>query len=197
MPKPDQPDALSRRVRQTRDQIETAFGMLFAQRSYDNIRIEDITEQACVARTTFYLHYASKDELFLGWMRNKLMNTDIGLNTRDEWLSEQPSPQFSTLFHKVQRDRRHHFRMLLDTKDAVILMHGMDNLIAEKIEARLHATFDETHSQIPFAVLAQVIAGGLTQLVQWWGETSICTAEEAARYAQRIISTTVRGALQL
>jgi len=53
----------SRAVR-TRAQIDSAFVMLLHHRSYENMRVSDITKKAGVGRATFYAHFTSKDDLF-------------------------------------------------------------------------------------------------------------------------------------
>lgn len=52
-----------RRAVRTRAQIDSAFVMLLHHRSYDNMRVSDITKKAGVGRATFYAHFTSKDDL--------------------------------------------------------------------------------------------------------------------------------------
>lgn len=52
-----------RRAARTRAQIDGAFVMLLHHRSYDNMRVSDITKKAGVGRATFYAHFTSKDDL--------------------------------------------------------------------------------------------------------------------------------------
>ena len=59
MPKTD------RRVERTRELLQKALIDLIPERGYDAITIQDIVDRANVGRTTFYLHYNSKDELFM------------------------------------------------------------------------------------------------------------------------------------
>src|SRR5262245_63862683 len=54
-----------RRVQRTRELLQKALIELISECSYDAIAIQDIVERANVGRTTFYLHYSSKDDLFM------------------------------------------------------------------------------------------------------------------------------------
>ena len=56
-------DATDRRVRKTQAALREAFVGLVLERGYESVTVEDITERADVARATFYLHYADKEEL--------------------------------------------------------------------------------------------------------------------------------------
>lgn len=55
-----------RRVHRTREVLQKALIELISEHGYDTITIQDIVDRANVGRTTFYLHYTSKDELFMG-----------------------------------------------------------------------------------------------------------------------------------
>jgi AcrR family transcriptional regulator len=57
-----------RRVRRTRRAIEMAFNNLVFTRDFDDIRIPDILSAADVARSTFYQHFKSKDDLLCSVM---------------------------------------------------------------------------------------------------------------------------------
>ena len=56
-------DATDRRVRKTQAALREAFVALVLERGYESVTVEDITDRADVARATFYLHYADKEEL--------------------------------------------------------------------------------------------------------------------------------------
>jgi len=54
-----------RRTNRTRRQLREALLALILEKGYDTLTIEDITRQADLGRTTFYLHYKDKEELLL------------------------------------------------------------------------------------------------------------------------------------
>jgi AcrR family transcriptional regulator len=56
---------IDRRVQRTRELLQKALIELISEHGYDAITIQDIVERANVGRTTFYLHYSSKDDLFM------------------------------------------------------------------------------------------------------------------------------------
>jgi AcrR family transcriptional regulator len=56
---------LDRRVIKTRTNIKHAFMQLAMDKQYNKITIKDITEQAKVNRTTFYLHYDGVEAVIL------------------------------------------------------------------------------------------------------------------------------------
>ena len=52
-----------RRSQRTRQALHDALFDLMAQKGYEAVSIKDIIERANVGRSTFYAHYANKDEL--------------------------------------------------------------------------------------------------------------------------------------
>jgi AcrR family transcriptional regulator len=59
----DADSILDARVRRTRNKINEAFVKLLFHRSYQNLRVSDVTRKAAVGRATFYAHFSSKDDL--------------------------------------------------------------------------------------------------------------------------------------
>jgi AcrR family transcriptional regulator len=56
-------DRMDRRVRRTRQQIRESLFVLMRTMSYEKIRIAHIAEGADISRSTFYLHFETKDDL--------------------------------------------------------------------------------------------------------------------------------------
>ena len=54
-----------RRVQRTRELLQNALIDLISERGYDGLTIQDIVDRANVGRTTFYLHFNSKEDLFV------------------------------------------------------------------------------------------------------------------------------------
>jgi AcrR family transcriptional regulator len=56
---------IDRRIRRTRKLVQDALFALMKEIPYQSIRISQITERADISRSTFYLHYETKDDLLL------------------------------------------------------------------------------------------------------------------------------------
>src|SRR6266852_4775444 len=59
----DMTGVIDRRVARTRALLQDALITLIPERGYAAITVEDICEKANIGRSTFYTHYAGKDEL--------------------------------------------------------------------------------------------------------------------------------------
>ncbi|RQW10681.1 TetR family transcriptional regulator [Paenibacillus rhizophilus] len=63
---------MDRRILRTKESINTAFLELFAEKEFDRITINDISERANVNRGTVYLHYMDKYDLLDKCIENHL-----------------------------------------------------------------------------------------------------------------------------
>ncbi len=57
------PDRDDRRVKRTRNALREAFVALIVERGWDGFSVQDLCERADVGRSTFYMHFADKEEV--------------------------------------------------------------------------------------------------------------------------------------
>src|SRR5687768_2926953 len=84
------------RVQRTHELLQKALIELISENGYEAITIQDIVDRANVGRTTFYLHYNSKDELFMSCHEAIVNRFRIGplhpLSREELLLPEAPQP---------------------------------------------------------------------------------------------------------
>ncbi len=74
--------AEDRRVRRTRRRLKDALMELIAERELDGITIDELTARADVARSTFYSHYRSKEDLLFAGFEEWLGSLTAGSHDR-------------------------------------------------------------------------------------------------------------------
>src|SRR6267378_1760564 len=60
---------VDRRVQRTRRLLHKALMSLILEKKYESIRVQEILDRADVGRSTFYMHFRDKDELFFSGFR--------------------------------------------------------------------------------------------------------------------------------
>ncbi len=161
-----------RRVERTRELLQKALIELISERGYDAITIQDIVDRAKVGRTTFYLHYDSKDELFLSCHEAIVREFHIGLLhplTREELLSPEIPPDMTSAYQHLEQGRALLYP-IFQGKDSQLILRQIRDRSAREIEANLRAIFAEADSTIPIDMLANYLAGAQIALMQWWLE---------------------------
>jgi AcrR family transcriptional regulator len=189
-----------RRVQRTRELLQKALIELISERGYDAITIQDIVDRANVGRTTFYVHYNSKDELFISCHEAIVSEFHFGPlypHSREELLAPE-APAGMTSAYRHLEDARALLYSIFQGKDSLLILRRIRDWSAQEIEASLRAAFAEAESTIPFDVLANYLAGAQIALVQWWLEKrQPLTPENLAQTFHRLQRAAIRDAFGL
>lgn len=184
-----------RRVQRTRELLQNALLELLEMRGYDAVTIQDVTERANVGRTTFYLHYESKEALYRGMHRAEIARIAGAPLTRAEMLADDPPARMIAVYayHWETRDV---LRTIYFGKDADVIHRQMRDEAAAQMAAQLGATFAGETFDPPLDVLATFLATSEIGLVTWWIEKHPPhTPEQMAAHFHRLRRGILREAL--
>lgn len=163
-------DKVDRRVRRTRALLGQALRDLILEKPYDSITIQDITDRADLNRATFYLHYASKEELLMDSLEQQfdalVEQMEAEKNGRPLW---ENTATIRIIFEYVAENAAL-FKVLLGPQGQGYVMHRVLNYIAQVDEEEMAAAFGEDALPIPNVILARYFAGALFALISWWLE---------------------------
>ena len=189
-----------RRVQRTRELLQKALIELIRERGYDAVTIQDIVDRANVGRTTFYLHYRSKDELFIGCHEAIVSEFHFGPLcplSREELLSREAPPGMTSAYRHL-KDARALLYPIFQGKDGLLILRRIRARSAQEIEASLRGAFAEADSTIPFDLLANYLAGAQIALMQWWLEKrQPHTPEKLAQTLHRFQRAAIRDVFGL
>jgi AcrR family transcriptional regulator len=189
-----------RRVQRTREVLQKALIELIREGEYDAITIQDIVDRANVGRTTFYLHYNSKDELLMNCHEAIVREFHFGpLHplSREELLSLEAPPGMVLAYRHLEGGRAL-FYSIFQGKDSLLILRRIRDQSAREIEVNLRAAFAEAGSAIPLEVLANYLAGAQLALLQWWLEKRRPhTPENLAQTFHRLQRAVIRDAFRL
>ena len=168
-----EPDRSDRRVRRTRSALRDALVDLIVERGWDGFSVQDLCVRADVGRSTFYLHFADKEEVLAGGF------ADLGKELRAQLaLSGAPQPlAFSRgLLDHAQAHLRV-FRALVGRRAAHIVQGKMRALVTELVR-------EDVAARLPAGArreaAAAFLAGALFELLIWSLESRPpTTADEA------------------
>lgn len=191
---------IDRRAQRTRELLQKALVELIAERGYDAITIQDIVDRANVGRTTFYLHYTSKDELFMSCHEAIIRELHIGpLHplSREELLSSEIPVEMSSAYRHLE-NRRTQLYPIFQGRDSRLILRQIRDRSAQEIEANLRDVFAEVDSTIPLDLLANYLAGAQIALMQWWLEKRRPqTADQLTQALHRLQRAAIREAFGL
>ena len=162
----------NRRAQRTREDLQKTLIELMGEKAYDTITIQDIADRANIGRTTFYLHFNTKDELFISCheaMVSKFPIAPLHPLSRNDLLSPE-APQGLKFAYQHLEDSRAMLHAIFQGKDSLLIMRRIRDWNAQEIDANLRSVFAETNSTIPLDVLANYLAGAQIAFLHWWLE---------------------------
>jgi AcrR family transcriptional regulator len=155
-----QPGGDDRRVKRTRRAVASAFVELVVERGWDGFSVQDLCARADVGRSTFYLHFADKEEVLQGAF------ADLGRALRAE-LALAPSPR-PLGFSRGLLDHAHgHLRIwraLAGRRAAQVVQGRMRALVTELVRDDLAARLPAGPSR---SAATAFLAGALCDLLFW------------------------------
>lgn len=154
--------AVDRRVQRTRGALRDAMMALMLERGWDAIDVQTLCEQANIGRSTFYQHYANKEELlkasFTG-LRTALMARAVTNTSMPGQLAFVPG--LIAHVYEVQ----HMFRALLGRRSGHYVQDRFRELLIEMVLAGVPAGKSRNWQA---QAQAHYLAGALFELLAWW-----------------------------
>lgn len=163
--------------------MENTLLKLMQTENYQEITIQEITDNAGLSRRTFYRNYSSKDEIIEGYFyKIWLEYTSLILQQRDLSL-----PNIARVFFTVMKN---HLDFL-----SLVNRHQLLPLLLAKVDELLPPTFDVVKGEyMPFSkqriqyALAFSTGGFMRILIRWLNDSEQKSPEEMAVIVEDIIS---------
>ena len=179
---------VDRRVRRTKKSLGNALIALTLEKEYEEITIQEITEQADVGYRTYFRHYADKDEL----LKDVLSTTMMELRE----LMSPPTPEIMVdpnfkatdfkegviLFQHVQ-EHSDLYRVLLRSERTIV-----ESVLAFAIQGIKENLGTLVESDFSIEILANHMAWATMALVRWWLDSDMpYSPEKMGEYSFRLV----------
>jgi AcrR family transcriptional regulator len=188
---------IDRRIYRTRRSLQDAMFELVLERGYDAVTIEEITNRADLGRTTFYLHYRDKEDLFMQAVRDRvdsliyeLAQFPLGEGDRSSTEDGDVTPLVSLAFRHVAQNAVF-YRVLLRGEGTYSAIQRLRQILTQAILTLIqHFTNQRGKSLnpiVPIEVFLNSLAGAWIGLMTWWLEEDMpYSPEEMAIMYQRM-----------
>ncbi len=154
--------SLDRRVRKTRRQLRDSLVSLILERGWDEVSVIDVCDHADIGRSTFYLHFADKEDLLLS-----------GFDELHEALHAAHTKALGTfafvapLFAHAQENARL-MRAVAGRKSGQAVQRRFRDVVTQLVEAELTALGLRAEARHH---VARYLSGALVELLLSWLET--------------------------
>jgi AcrR family transcriptional regulator len=151
---------VDRRVLRTQRLLHGALVALVQERGWDAVTVQDVCARADVGRSTFYIHYADKEELLISGFEALKKSLREQAAARDEPLG------FTLALLEHTTEYENVVRVLAGTSTAQVVQRAFADVVAELVE-------EDLARQVPAGPLreaaARYLAGAFCELLRWWG----------------------------
>jgi AcrR family transcriptional regulator len=162
-----------RRIGRTRQSLHHAMIALVLEKGFEAVTIKDIVERANVGRSTFYTHYASKEDLLTGEMaelRALLSARQREALGRRGGLAERCLGFSGALFEHA-KGYRDVYRALLGERGSTVIMSRMRGLLSDLVRQDLAAIARSSGKDIVLrSAVVEFLVGALMSTLAWQAE---------------------------
>lgn len=187
----DRPPEPDRRVLKTKAALRDAMLDLMAARGWDQMTIQEICDRANVGRSTFYVHYQSKDELLSEGLND--LRDMIAAQTAE---AQHADGHFLAGLLEHMAQQRDVFRAAIGRRGGQGVARRFRQMVCQLVEIELKR---RAHPEAAHPWVARFVAGGVVEAMAWWVDAPepppIATMQrELDALAQATLGGSVAGA---
>src|SRR5258706_10212867 len=153
------------RIRRTRSLLSNALVALMQDKSIDKITVQEVLDRAGVGRSTFYLHYRDKDDLFLCVLEDGLEMWSTALLRKQE-KSYRVAPVAEFFMHVG--DAKKLYRAVVDSGRIHVFFELAQGYFARGIARRLKDMGLKNLVQSELDACSHALAVNLLSLLKLW-----------------------------
>jgi AcrR family transcriptional regulator len=141
--------------------------------------VRDICKRAAVGRSTFYAHYAGKDDLMRGGfrlLRDQMMTPPRGAARQNGRRPDGLS--FSLAMFEHAREHAHLHRALLGERGSAIAREAVRDMLSDIVRRELASARKPAQETVPRELTVHYVVGAFMGVVAWWLDSG---AKQSAR----------------
>jgi AcrR family transcriptional regulator len=171
---------VDRRIRRTRARLHEALVALILERGWDRVTVHAVCDRAGVGRSTFYVHFADKEDLLIGGLDNV---RDELRRRRRAHAGAGPFGFLRGLIEHADGSRRL-FRAVIGKRAGVAVQRRFREVVGELMLEELRR---QGVAEDRVAVTSRFLSGALVELLFAWVEgRDGATAHEVERQFIRL-----------
>lgn len=161
-----EPNHNDRRVQRTRRTLREALIALILERGWDGFSVGDVCARADVGRSTFYLHFADKEELLIGGFDDlrRMLRANLAAM---EGTAKQPLGFVRGMIEHARQNHRL-FLALLGKRSGQLVLQRFHDLVLDLIREDLAAL---PGKGVGKEATVHFLGGAFLDLLSWWLES--------------------------
>lgn len=173
---------MDRRQQKTRMAVFQAFTRLLEKKSFSNISVQEIIDEANIGRSTFYAHFETKDDLL------RALCSEIFDHVFSKHLTKEATHDFSKQQHDLKteithilyhlRDSQSYLKRILSCESGEMFMR----YFKEYLEPVFKGELAKRSSDIPKDYRLNLMVSNFAETVRWWMNHEDYTPEDISSF---------------
>ncbi|NKN01142.1 TetR/AcrR family transcriptional regulator [Rhizobium leguminosarum] len=160
---------IDRRVARTQAALHRALISLILERGYDSITVEEICQTANVGRSTFYLHYTSKDDLKQSGLESLRRHLVDSAGRVAPGGSPGEGFDFSLAMFEHARDHIDLYRALAGSRGGAVALGTIRQILSDLVRDELAVKPGApSPDPIPRELVVHYVVGAFMAVLTWW-----------------------------
>lgn len=177
---------MDKRIAKTKVSIFNAFYLLLSQKNYSKITIQDIIETANIGRSTFYVYFATKDDLL------KEMCQDLFSHIFCLTPEAETSHDFSSFYGQIDllivhilyhlKDDEKKLKTILRCESCDLFWNYMKQQFCLLVTNYMLGSDSKINCSIPDSLLINHICVSFIELCKWWIKNGMTQSPEVMEH---------------
>ncbi len=174
------------RVVKTQKVLYYALANLLKNKSFEEIKVSDICNEALINRSTFYDHYNDKYELLVDFINNDKQTLEEYLNQNEHIYNTKAyyMEMIKLLLDHIEEQKDFYYSVLVHNRNSIVMDIFMD-VITKDVEKRVK---NEVQNKIPSEIITKFYIGAVVNIgMEWLKNNSKYTKEEMFNFINTLI----------
>lgn len=177
------------RILKTKKTLYESLINLLKEKTFEEIKVSDICENALINRSTFYSHYSDKYELFSSLINDLKLSLSEELNKNQNFSNtkEYYLEMIRIFLDHVYRKKDIYQSIMINNKNSIIMDMVYDAL-NEDIENHIEEDKKNLNNNIPSDIVSSFYLGAVVNIaVEWLKNDKNYSKEEILNYLDMLI----------
>lgn len=161
---------IDRRSARTRRALHEALIALILRKGYEALTIQEIVDEADIGRSTFYAHYAGKEDLLRGGfeqLRMELTAARTDVSARRRGLRHEPLGFSLAMFEHACR-YKDVYEALVGGRGGTVAVNELRRILSDIVREELSSTLEDPN--VPRELIVQFAVSTFLAVLIWWLE---------------------------
>lgn len=176
---------MDRRQKKTRKAIIDSFSNLLKNNKYDDITVQDIIDNADICRSTFYMHFETKDMLLKELCSDVFEHIFSGNICEYHQESDTIEAKLSHILWHLKTHNANILKILTTNHNEILI-----SFLKEYLYKLFELHINEFNKNVPKDFLINHLIGSFTEAILWWSKNdSNISPETISNYFMNTIET--------